>query len=417
MICDNDLLFLTETKLGDGDILDLPDNYCIKVKNRLKCVKKSGGIAVVFNRSQDVEYISTNSDSYEQTESEHYIKWNSDKVDDFVKKAENFPTQNILTFIDNSIASDVAVDNVINETVEQINNFFKDTAKTVFGTSRSRIINENKHNSKKWFTRDCCNKRKEFHHAKKLYDSSKTLYNKQNLKIKSKAYRRTLNFYYNKHKNYVSRKLSKMKRHNPRTFWSTLNRLTSNKRENVDVSLQSMYEHFRDLNSDIDDNNIHFVNTKAITDEFRNSVNKHKATPLFVKQNNAIKVSYDICSIQLKTIGKRAYMYHYPGCEVMIRGHNSTFCKRYTGVPTVADFTEDINEAVNQLKSDNADLIKRNLENGVNVMIFSDHGMTEVSQSHVINITGSIDMADVNVLLDRGATVNIWPKEGKVEKF
>ncbi|KAJ8307573.1 hypothetical protein KUTeg_015657 [Tegillarca granosa] len=115
--------------------------------------------------------------------------------------------------------------------------------------------------------------------------------------------------------------------------------------------------------------------------------------------------------------GKRAYMYHYPGCEVMIKGHNSTFCKRYTGVPTVADFTEDINEAVNQLKSDNADLIKRNLENGVNVMIFSDHGMTEVSQSHVINITGSIDMADVNVLLDRGATVNIWPKEGKVEKF
>ncbi|KAJ8311296.1 hypothetical protein KUTeg_011148 [Tegillarca granosa] len=115
--------------------------------------------------------------------------------------------------------------------------------------------------------------------------------------------------------------------------------------------------------------------------------------------------------------GKRAYIYHYTGCKVMIKGHNSTFCKRYTVVPTVADFTEDINKAATQLKSDNADLIKRNLENEVNVMIFSDHGMAELFQSHVINITGNIDIADVHVLLDRGATVNIWPKEGKVGKF
>ncbi|KAJ8306811.1 hypothetical protein KUTeg_014895 [Tegillarca granosa] len=154
--------------------------------------------------------------------------------------------------------------------------------------------------------------------------------------------------------------------------------------------------------------------------------------------------------------GKPASLFHWAGCEVMIKGHNSSFCKKYTDIPSIQDLNDDIDEAVNQLKSDKADLIgiyveqsdsvghnfgpnskklrdtliqidlkiqklmallkENNLENDVNVMIFSDHGMAEISTSRIINITGSINMADVNLILDIGATVNIWPAEGKLEK-
>lgn len=61
-------------------------------------------------------------------------------------------------------------------------------------------------------------------------------------------------------------------------------------------------------------------------------------------------------------------------------------------------------------------LKERNLEDDVNVMIYSDHGMAELSTSRIINITGVIDQADVKYVLDIGATVNIWPAEGKLEK-
>ncbi|KAJ8321438.1 hypothetical protein KUTeg_001010, partial [Tegillarca granosa] len=93
-----------------------------------------------------------------------------------------------------------------------------------------------------------------------------------------------------------------------------------------------------------------------------------------------------------------------------------TAVRQYTDIPSIQDLNDDIDEAVNQLKSDKADLIENNLENNVNVMIFSDHGMAEISTSRIINITGSINMADVNLILDFGVTVNIWPAEGKLEK-
>ncbi|KAJ8302306.1 hypothetical protein KUTeg_021293 [Tegillarca granosa] len=124
-------------------------------------------------------------------------------------------------------------------------------------------------------------------------------------------------------------------------------------------------------------------------------------------------------------------MYRWRGCEIMIEGRNATYCKLYNGIPPVSDLGENIDEAVLKMKSGNADLVvqidrhiqhlltsleQQGLKDDVNVIIVSDHGMTEISPSRVINLTTEINMNDVDVILDRGPTVNIWPKEGKIQK-
>lgn len=54
------------------------------------------------------------------------------------------------------------------------------------------------------------------------------------------------------------------------------------------------------------------------------------------------------------------------------------------------------------------------LDNDVNIMIFSDHGMTNVTKT--IDITNSFDAKDINVLLPEVPYVSIWPMEDKLEK-
>ena len=61
-------------------------------------------------------------------------------------------------------------------------------------------------------------------------------------------------------------------------------------------------------------------------------------------------------------------------------------------------------------------LKENGLEDKVNIMIFSDHGMTNVSQSRVINLTSAIDINDIDEILDNGPNCYVWPKEGKVDK-
>ncbi|XP_041372148.1 bis(5'-adenosyl)-triphosphatase enpp4-like [Gigantopelta aegis] len=56
----------------------------------------------------------------------------------------------------------------------------------------------------------------------------------------------------------------------------------------------------------------------------------------------------------------------------------------------------------------------RHLDDDVNVMVLSDHGMTDVSLSKVVNISDVINMDDIEVIINNyGSSVYIWPKHGK----
>ena len=62
------------------------------------------------------------------------------------------------------------------------------------------------------------------------------------------------------------------------------------------------------------------------------------------------------------------------------------------------------------------ELNARSLRDSVNIVIFSDHGMAEISESKSVDISEHLNTSDVKVFTDRGNMCNIWPHEGKLNK-
>lgn len=54
------------------------------------------------------------------------------------------------------------------------------------------------------------------------------------------------------------------------------------------------------------------------------------------------------------------------------------------------------------------------LDDDVNIMIFSDHGMTNITK--FVNITDTIDYSDIKVMFSTVTFVYIWPEKGKLDK-
>lgn len=57
---------------------------------------------------------------------------------------------------------------------------------------------------------------------------------------------------------------------------------------------------------------------------------------------------------------------------------------------------------------------ERELEDDLNVIIFSDHGMTDIFwMDKVIELNKYIDLNDLQQAKDRGPVVSLWPAPGK----
>ncbi|XP_071153575.1 glycerophosphocholine cholinephosphodiesterase ENPP6-like [Mytilus edulis] len=125
---------------------------------------------------------------------------------------------------------------------------------------------------------------------------------------------------------------------------------------------------------------------------------------------------------------KRTNMFEWPGGHIPNKGTTSTF---YDEMGVFVDVVDDgghsygpnskelkdiirqTDEAIKQMLDM---LVQEGLEDKVNIVIFSDHGMTEISESRTIDISDHIGYADVEAVRDKGAVCSIWPREGKVEK-
>ncbi|XP_066488316.1 glycerophosphocholine cholinephosphodiesterase ENPP6 [Tiliqua scincoides] len=156
---------------------------------------------------------------------------------------------------------------------------------------------------------------------------------------------------------------------------------------------------------------------------------------------------------------RKVFMYYWPGCEVEILGIRPTFCQPYFSVPTDANFSNAVDNAIEFLRSGKADmaavyyeridveghhhgpsssqrksalkavddvmlkmtkLIKdKGLQNDLNVILFSDHGMTDIHwMEKVIELRNCINMSDVIQVKDRGPVVSLWPiKEKELEVY
>ncbi|XP_052094096.1 glycerophosphocholine cholinephosphodiesterase ENPP6-like [Mytilus californianus] len=155
---------------------------------------------------------------------------------------------------------------------------------------------------------------------------------------------------------------------------------------------------------------------------------------------------------------KRTHMFEWPGGHIPNNGTTSTFYDEM-GVddwPMISHMMKNLKKAFNLFKTDKIDMagvfvdvvddgghsygpnsnelkdiirqtddaikqmldmiVQEGLENKVNIVIFSDHGMTEISESRTIDISDHIGSPDVEVVRDKGAVCSIWPREGKLEK-
>lgn len=162
--------------------------------------------------------------------------------------------------------------------------------------------------------------------------------------------------------------------------------------------------------------------------------------------------------VTMQKLGKKVYMYFWPGCEVSIHEVRPTFCEEYVYNPSEKNLTDSMENALNMLKNNKADMAaiyyekidveghhygphspqiqsavrsldqalqtlnqkikEKNMRNDINVVMFSDHGMTQLKwMEKVIELDKYIDMSNIIKMMDRGPVVNLWPKQDKFEEI
>ncbi|XP_029439982.1 ectonucleotide pyrophosphatase/phosphodiesterase family member 6 isoform X2 [Rhinatrema bivittatum] len=158
--------------------------------------------------------------------------------------------------------------------------------------------------------------------------------------------------------------------------------------------------------------------------------------------------------VTMEKLKKKVFMYYWPGCEVEILGVRPNYCRAYYNNPSDANFTIAIKDALQSLRNGSADMAgvyyeridveghhhgpwseeRKNairavdqalrgmtqqikdmgLQNDLNVVLFSDHGMTDIYwMEKVVELVNYINMSDILQMKDRGPVVNLWPVEGK----
>uniref|UniRef100_A0A665USG0 glycerophosphocholine cholinephosphodiesterase n=1 Tax=Echeneis naucrates TaxID=173247 RepID=A0A665USG0_ECHNA len=161
--------------------------------------------------------------------------------------------------------------------------------------------------------------------------------------------------------------------------------------------------------------------------------------------------------VTMQKLGKKVFMYYWPGCEVEILGVRPSFCEKYVYNPSEKNLTDSIVNALNVLSSGQADMAaiyyekidveghhfgpdshqvrtavqqldlaiqtlnskikEKTMGNRLNVVLFSDHGMTNIQwMEKVIELEKFINMSDIIKMMDRGPVVSLWPKDNKYKE-
>lgn len=161
--------------------------------------------------------------------------------------------------------------------------------------------------------------------------------------------------------------------------------------------------------------------------------------------------------ISMKKMKKKVHMYYWPGCEVTIKNTTPDYCRHYYPYPSDANVSIAVSDALESLRNGSADMaavyyelidgeghhhgpfsqqriaatqnldmilkkmnedIKtKRLENKLNVIFFSDHGMTEIDwQEKVIELRNYINISSLQQMMDRGPVVNLWPKPDRLSE-
>lgn len=161
--------------------------------------------------------------------------------------------------------------------------------------------------------------------------------------------------------------------------------------------------------------------------------------------------------VTLQKLGKKVFMYYWPGCDVEILSVRPSFCEKYVNNPSEKNLTDSIENALNVIRSGQAGMAaiyyekidveghhfgpdspqvrtavqqldlaiqtlnrkikEKNMVNQLNIILFSDHGMTKIQwMEKVIDLDQYINMSSIAKMMDRGPVVSLWPQDNMYQE-
>lgn len=151
--------------------------------------------------------------------------------------------------------------------------------------------------------------------------------------------------------------------------------------------------------------------------------------------------------------GVRSALYYIFGCNLPYDGGPLTFCRPYARKPTREEIDWAIQDGIRRLHDDEVDIVYvmhvdvdtqghlygptspevmesivevdqhvsdildllhvKNLDDVVDLILVSDHGMSPLDTSSIINMTSALNMDDVEFITETGAMAYIWPKNSR----
>ncbi len=173
-------------------------------------------------------------------------------------------------------------------TVEEINmkitHILLDPALKVFPPNkvRKKYVKYSNKVSKDGYDKACWLSRKDYHKAKHTYNIRKNSVNYSSMLCKSRKYKKELKRVKNKERIDLIKQLKHSKNKDPQAFWRIIN---GKKKDDITISLDTFYEHFKNLNNeedneltqyDIDLDNADSLNAPITTKEVFFNIKKLK---------------------------------------------------------------------------------------------------------------------------------------------
>lgn len=176
-------------------------------------------------------------------------KWDSSKKEDFMNNIDRNRVESVIFELSNIVIEDVT-SNDINACMAEISNILLESAKNTFGTfnvthTKSHCSLPRKQN-KDWFNSECHKARKEFRKSKRLYKHYGSNLFKIRLRYSEKNYKDVMNRNIKRYNENISNEMKTLRSKNPKEFWKIFNK--HRKRVTSDISMESLFQFFRDLN-------------------------------------------------------------------------------------------------------------------------------------------------------------------------
>ena len=226
-------------------------------------------------------------------------KWND-------KFSQNFPInidRNAIESILDLLCSAGPANDVINESVSRISAVFENASDKTFPAQRH---NEQPDKNKPWFGPVCKTARRKYYLARKQFHRNKTMQTRMHLLECSRTYKKTMNKYIAKYKNNQQKRLRNLQSKSPKLYWKFINSL-KHKTSSNSPSLEEFYEHFKLINSaieetddnlpSVDNQNNDILNECITSDEICKCIrklNNGKASGIDNVLNEYIKSTCDI---------------------------------------------------------------------------------------------------------------------------